>query len=132
MRIAFVNTATTPATIQIKTQEAVECCQLLMTTPASQPAQNPGRTQPAGAWQLAMPPGTIFGFVAEHAVEVLNPNSGSVITVYADSKEPWPQPPPLVSDVPDFATRYQNFLMVAGLPDSQHRPIALTIARALE
>jgi hypothetical protein len=131
MRVAFVNTSTKDAVVQIKTQDAVECCQLLASTPVSQPEQNPGLPKSAGAWQLAMPPGSVFGFVTELPVEIHNPNSGSVIAIYANTKDPWPQPPPLTApDVPDFAIRYQNFLMVAGATDPQPTPIVMTLAPA--
>ena len=116
-RVAFVNTSSdTPVTIYIKTQDAVECCQLLGTTPMTQPQQNPGVVHPAGEWTLVVPPGAMFGFVTEHPVNVTNLTSSAVIAIYAGGKDPWPQPPPALAmpTVPDFATRYKNFLMTAA------------------
>lgn len=133
LRVAFVNTSkNTPVTIHCKTEDAVECCELLGTTPATQPEQNPGTTFAAGDWDLVVPVGTMFGFVSEHPVSITNLNSSAVIVLYSDGKDPWPQPPPaLVSTtIPDFDTRYKNFLMTAGSPNPSPRPVVMTLTPA--
>lgn len=133
LRVAFVNTSTdTPVTIYIETLDTVECCELLATTVATEPEENPGTTHPPGGWTLVVPAGKIFGFVTENLVSISNPNSSAVITIYADGKNPWPLPPPLsplASRVSDFPTRYQNFLMTGGLSGTT-QPIVMTLAPA--
>lgn len=133
LRVAFVNTSSdTPVTIHCKTQDAVECCELLATTPATQPEQNPGTTFKPGDWDLAVPAGKMFGFVTEHPVSITNPNPSVVSILYADGKDPWPQPPPALASptLPDFDTRYKNFLMTAGAPNPSPRPVVMTLAPA--
>jgi hypothetical protein len=117
-------------TIHVETQDSVECCELLTTTPATGPEQNPGTRHPPGPWKLVVPPGTIFGFVTEHLVRITNPNPAVVSTVYADSKDPWPLPPPPspLASVHDFAIRYESFLMGGALPGPRPKPIVMTLA----
>jgi hypothetical protein len=133
LRVAFVNTSdNTPVTIHVETQDSVECCQLLTTTPAMAPEANPGKTYPPGGWDLVVPAGTIFGFVTEKSVKITNPNPATITTIYANGKDPWPLPPPLspLSSVPDFATRYKSFLMTGALPDPRQHPVVMTLAPA--
>lgn len=134
LRVAFLNTSSdTPVTVRITTQDAVECCELLATTPATQPEQNPGTTYAPGEWDLEVPPGTMFGFVTEHPVAITNPNPAVVSPIYADGKDPWPQPPPealVAFGLPDLDTRYKNFLMAGGLPDPAPKPIVMTLTPA--
>lgn len=133
LRVAFVNTSSdTPVTIHVWTQDAVECCELLATTPVTQPEQNPGTRYAPGEWDLVIPAGKMFGFVTEQPVKFTNPNSASVVPIHADGKDPWPQPPPSMAGpaIPDFATRYKNFLMTAGLPNPRPEPIVVTLAPA--
>lgn len=133
LRVAFVNTSSqTPVTIRVRTQDAVECCELLTTTPATQPEQNPGTKHLPGEWDIVVPAGTMFGFVTEKAVDITNPNPAAVATIYADGKDPWPQPPPLLASagLPDFDTRYKNFLMTAASPNPKPKPIVMTLAPA--
>jgi hypothetical protein len=125
-----VNTSSdTSVTVHCETTDSVECCELLTTTPATAPQQNPGTTHSAGGWDLVVPPGKIFGFVTEHTVKITNPNSAAVSTIYADGKDPWPQPPPVttLSSLPDFDSRYKNFLMTSALPNAKPRPIVMTL-----
>jgi len=131
LRVAFVNTSNdTPVTIKIETQDSVECCQLLTTTIATEPEENPGTTHPPGQWALDVPVGAIFGFVTEKPVNIMNPNQAAVTTIFANGKDPWPLPPPLspLATVPDFDTRYKSFLMTAGLPDHEQQPVVMTLA----
>jgi hypothetical protein len=133
LRVAFVNTSdNTPVTIHVETQDSVECCQLLTTTPATAPEANPGTTYPPGGWHLVVPAGTIFGFVTEKSVNITNPNPATITTIYANGKDPWPLPPPLspLSSVPDFETRYKSFLMTGALPDPRQHPVVMTLAPA--
>lgn len=133
LRVAFVNVSSDiSVTIHINTQDAVECCELLATTPATQPEQNPGRRYPPGTWELVVPAGKIFGFVTELPVSITNSNMSAVSTISVSGKDPWPQPPPALASpsMPDFATRYKNFLMTAGLPDSEPNPVVMTLTPA--
>jgi hypothetical protein len=133
LRIAFVNTSSdTPVIVRVNTQDTVECCELLTTTPATQPEQNPGTMHAPGEWDIVIPAGKMFGFVTEHPVDITNPNPVVVSTIYADGKDPWPQPPPAVGALaaPDFGTRYKNFLMAGGLPNPSPEPIVMTLAPA--
>jgi hypothetical protein len=133
LRVAFVNTSKdTSVTIAVETQDAVECCELLTTTPATGPEQNPGTRHEPGRWNVIVEPGKIHGFVTERPVNITNPNSAAVTTVYADSKNPWPQPPPVVAlaGVHDLDVRYSNFLMGGALPDPSPAPIVMTLAPA--
>ena len=132
LRVAFVNTSKdTPVTIQVETQDSVECCKLLTTTPATIAQQNPGTTHAPGWWELSVPPETIVGFVTEHPVNITNPNSAVIATVYADGKDPWPHPPPLaLAGVADFDIRYRNFLMASALPNPTPQPIVMTLSPA--
>jgi hypothetical protein len=133
LRIAFVNTSgEISVTIHVETQDAVECCELLTTTPATGPEQNPGTTHPAGGWDLIVSPGHIVGFVTEKPVKIVNPNPAAVTTIYAHGKNPWPLPPPLtpLASVADFSTRYESFLMGGAVPDSSPRSIVMTLGPA--
>lgn len=133
LRVAFVNTSKDiSVTVHCETLDSVECCELLATTPAMSPEQNPGMTYKPGKWDLVVPPGRIFGFVTEHLVKITNPNSAVVTTIYADGKDPWPHPPPpsTFASVADFDTRYNNFLMASALPNSRPKAIVMTLAPA--
>lgn len=133
LRVAFANTSSNiSVTIHIKTQDAVECYELLTTTPATQPEQNPGTVHAPGAWDLVVPPGKIFGFVTEYPVDIANPNSAVVSTIHADGKDPWPQPPPALvyPGLSDFDTRYKNFLMAGSLPNPAPKLIVMTLIPA--
>ena len=133
VRIAFVNTSKdTPVTICVETQDTIECCELLTTTPATEPEQNPGTRKTAGRWEVVVPAGKIIGFVTQDTVKIENPNSAAVTVVYANGKDPWPQPPPLLAapSVPDFDTRYNSFLMTGALPDPRPKPILMLLAPA--
>jgi hypothetical protein len=133
LRVAFVNTSEdTTVTLHLETEDAVECCELLTTTPPTAPEQNPGATHASGGWDLVIAPGTMVGFVTGSPVKISNPSSGAVTTVYANGKDPWPQPPPVskLSQVPDFPTRYQSFLMVGALPEPRPTPVVMTLAPA--
>ena len=133
LRVAFVNISSdTHVTIQVETQDTVECCEVLATTPVTQPQQNPGTLHAPGVWALAVPAGKMLGFVTEKPVNIINPNPAVVATIYADGKDPWPQPPPLLASsyLPEFSARYKNFLLTAGLPNSVPRPIVMTLTPA--
>ncbi len=135
LRVAFMNTsATTSVTVHVVTQDTIEVCELLTTTPATLPEQNPGATQEAGGFDLAIQPGTIIGFVTKKPVTITNPSSAAVSTFYADGKDPWPQPPPPPPpgfvNVSDFDTRYNNFLMGGALPSRKAKPVEMTLAPA--
>jgi hypothetical protein len=133
LRVAFVNTSkNTSVTIQIETQDSVECCELLTTTPSTSPEQNPGTTHPPGVWGLDVAPGTMFGFVTEHPVNIINSNPAAVATIYADGKDPWPHPPPptTLASVADFDTRYNSFLMTSALPNPKPKTIVMRLAPA--
>jgi hypothetical protein len=134
LRVAFVNCSKdTSVTVHIVTQDTVEASELLTTTPATLPEQNPGIAHPPGGWDLVVPPGAIIGFITKKPVQITNPNSAVVSTVYANGKDPWPQPPPpstLAATVSDFDTRYRYFLMGGGLPDHKVKPIVMTLVPA--
>ncbi|HET7500276.1 MAG TPA: hypothetical protein VFK02_04710 [Kofleriaceae bacterium] len=133
LRVAFVNTSEDTAfTLRIETIDTVECCELLTTTPATMPEQNPGVVHPPGVWDLVMLPGTIAGFVSEKPVTIDNPHSTAVTVIYADGKDPWPLPPPLspLSSAPDFETRYKSFLLGGAPPNPRRRSIVMTLAPA--
>jgi hypothetical protein len=131
LRIAFINTSkATHVTIQVVTQDAVECRELLTTTPATEPDQNPGMRWPAGPWTVDVPPGKIIGFVTQYPVKITNPNSAAVSIIYTNGKDPWPQPPPVLSfaSVPDLDIRYNSFLLTGALPEPTATPIVMTLA----
>lgn len=135
LRVAFVNNSKdTPVIVHVVTQDPVEACQLLTTTPASQPQQNPGATQTPGGFDLEVGPGGIIGFITNSQVEITNPNSATVTTIYANGKDPWPQPPPPpppgFTNVTDFPTRYNNFLMGGAIADASVTPVVMTLAAA--
>jgi len=134
LRVAFVNCSKdTSVTVHVATQDTVELTQLLTTTPAKLPEQNPGTVHPPGEWDVVVPPGTIFGFNTKKVVKIINPNSAVVSTIYANGKDPWPQPPPpstLAASVADFSTRYQYFLMGGGLPNPKAKPVVMTLVPA--
>jgi hypothetical protein len=133
LRVAFVNTSKeTSVTIHVETQDSVECCELLTTTPATGPEQNPGTRHKPGRWNVVVGPGKMHGFVTEHPVKITNPNSAAVHMVYADSKDPWPQPPPVaaLAGVHDVEVRYRSFLMGGALPDPSPKPIVMILAPA--
>jgi hypothetical protein len=132
LRVAFVNTSNdTHVTVDIETQDAVECCELLTSTSAVEP-EAPGPTYPPGRWNLLVPPGKIFGFVTERPVKIINQNPANLVVVYADGKDPWPQPPPKppLAATPDFGIRYQHFLAASALPNSTPKPIVMTLTPA--
>jgi hypothetical protein len=131
LRVAFVNHSTdTPVTVHIVTLDTVETCELGSTTPATLP-DGAGTKHAAGAFDLVVPAGKVYGFTTENPVNITNPSPSIVQTVYADGKNPWPQPPPpapaAFTGVTDFATRYGNFLMVGGIPSRKRRPIVMTL-----
>lgn len=135
LRVAFVNQSNdTPVTLHIVTQDTIESCELLATTSAILPEQSPGSTHEPGGFDLEVPPGAILGFVTKNPVQITNPSSSIVTTVYANGKDPWPEPPPppppSFASVSDFETRYKNFLMVGGLPEPEPRPVVMTLAPA--
>jgi hypothetical protein len=133
LRIAFVNTTTTTTVrIQVETQDAVECRELLTTTPATEPDQSPGVRWPAGPWAIDVPAGKIIGFVTQHPVQITNPNPAAVATIYTNGKDPWPQPPPILAfaSVPDLEVRYNSFLMTGAPPAPAPTPIVMTLAPA--
>lgn len=136
LRVAFVNTSeTTSVTVHIEAQDAVEFCELLPTAPATAPGVSQGmkRAPQPGGWPLVVAPGTIVGFVTNHPVKITNPNSAAVTTIYADGKDPWPEPPPpspLATKLGDFSTRYGNFLAAASVPNAKPKPIVMTLTPA--
>ena len=135
LRVAFMNTsATTTVTVHVVTQDTIEVCELLTTTQATLPEQNPGTTHQAGGFDLVIAPGTIIGFVSKKAVTITNPSSAAVATFYADGKDPWPQPPPPpppgFANVSDFDIRYNNFLMGGGVPSRKAKLVQMTLAPA--
>jgi hypothetical protein len=135
LRIAFVNMSkATTVTIQVETQDAVECRELLTTTPATEPDQHPGKGCPAGPWTVDVPPGKIIGFVTQYLVKITNPNSAAVTVIYTNGKDPWPQPPPVLpfESVPDLPIRYNSFLMTGARPEPTPTPIVMTLAPAHE
>jgi hypothetical protein len=133
LRVAFINnSATDSVRLHVVTQDKVEYCELLGTTPASTPEQDPGTLCGPGAFDVEVPAGRIFGFVTKAKVDITNPSSSILNVVYANDKDPWPQPPPAapvrLSDVSDFATRYDHFLLVAdGGPHRKHKPVVMTL-----
>jgi len=135
LRVAFVNhSKDTPVTLHIVTQDTIESCELLTTTSATIPEQSPGAVHEPGGFDLEVPPGCILGFVTKNTVQITNPSSSIVTAVYANGKDPWPEPPPPppppFASVSDFETRYKNFLMVGGLPDPEPRPVVMTLVPA--
>lgn len=134
LRVAFINNSTTDSVkLHVVTQDRVECSELLGTTPANTPEQDPGIACGPGAFDLEIPAGRIFGFVTRSKVDITNPSSSILSVVYANDKDPWPQPPPVapigLSNVTDFATRYDHFLLVAdGGPRRKHQPVVMTLA----
>jgi hypothetical protein len=133
LRVAFINnSATATVRLQVVTQDRVECCELLGSTPPATPEQDPGTTYGPGAFDLEVPAGRIFGFVTKAKVDITNPSSSILNVVYANDKDPWPQPPPVapvgLSNVTDFTTRYDHFLLVAdGGPHRKHHPVVMTL-----
>lgn len=133
LRIAFLNVSkATNVTVQVETLDTVECRELLTSTPATEPDQNPGKRWPAGTWAVEVPAGKIIGFVTQYPVKITNPNSAAVTIIYSIGKDPWPQPPPLLpfSSVPDLDVRYNSFLVTAGVPELTQTPIVMTLAPA--
>ena len=122
----------TAVTVQVETQDAIECCELRTTRLAAEREEPPGTTYAPGRWALVVPPGSVFGFVTEHPVKITNPSPGSLVTVYADGKDPWPQPPPAfeVRKAPGFDGLYKGFLMTSALPSADPRPIVMTLTPA--
>lgn len=132
LRVAFVNNSKdTSVTVHIVTQDTVETVELGTTTSATLPEKTPGVTHAAGAFDLVVPGGRIFGFTSANPVSITNPSPSIVQTIYADGKNPWPQPPPpapaIFAGVTDFATRYDNFLMVGGIPNHKPKPVVMTL-----
>ena len=134
LRVAFINnSATDNVKLHVVTQDRVEYCELLGSTPSSTPEQDPGATYGPGAFELEVPAGRIFGFVTRAKVDITNPSSSILNVVYANDKDPWPQPPPVapvgLSNVTDFTIRYDHFLLVAdGGPRRKHHPVVMTLA----
>jgi len=135
LRVAFVNQSKdTSVTIRVVTEDTVESCELLTTTPAALPEQASGVVQAPGGFDLEVPAGKILGFVSKQQVTITNPNSAIVTTVYANGKDPWPQPPPPppppFAGVSDFDTRYSNFMLGGGAPSSAPRPVVMVLCPA--
>jgi hypothetical protein len=135
LRVAFVNQSRdTSVTIRVVTQDTVESCELLATTPAALPEQASGTLRAPGGFDLEVPAGRILGFVTKSEVTITNPNSAIVTTVYANGKDPWPQPPPPppppFAAVADFDTRYSNFLLGGGAPSNAPRPVIMVLSPA--
>jgi len=135
LRVAFVNQSRdTSVTVHVVTEDTVESCELLTTTPATLPEQASGIVQGPGGFDLEVPAGKILGFVTKHQVAITNPNSAIVATVYASGKDPWPQPPPppppLLAGVSDYNTRYANFLLGGGAPSAAPTPVVMVICAA--
>ncbi len=130
LRVAFINISNdVSVTLEIKTADSVECCELLTTTPATE-AEGAGVIHPAGVWSLVVPPGRMFGFISEHPVQIANPNSAAIIAISAGGKDPWPLPPPRpqLLNVPDFLTRYKGFLLTGAPPNAIPERIVMTLA----
>jgi hypothetical protein len=132
LRVAFLNQSNdTSVTIRVVTQDTVESCELLASTPAALPEQSTGIVHDPGGFDLEVPAGRIFGFVTKCRVEITNPSSGIVATVYANGKDPWPEPPPppppLFAGVSDFDTRYSNFLLGGGAPAGAAQPVVMIL-----
>lgn len=135
LRVAFVNhSRDTPVTVHVVTQDTVESCELLASTPAELPEQSPGAKHEPGGFDLVVPPGGICGFVTKNLVTITNPSSSIVTAVYANGKDPWPDPPPPppppFASVSDFETRYKNFLMGGGVPSRSPKPVVMTLVPA--
>jgi hypothetical protein len=132
LRVAFANTSKTlSVTLQITTQDDVESCELLTTTPATLPEQSPGIKHAAGQFDLEVPAGRIIGFTSAYPIGINNPNSSIVVTVFASGKNPWPNPPPpaaLLVDVSDFATRFAHFLTVGGVSNEAASEVVMTLS----
>jgi len=131
LRVAFINISTdVSVTLEVKTADSVECCELLATTPATEP-EGPGVIRRPGVWSLVVPPGRMFGFVTEHPVQIANPNPAAVIAISAGGKDPWPLPPPRsqLSNLPDFVTRYKGFLLTGAPPSATPEQVVMTLAR---
>src|SRR4051812_25712718 len=135
LRVAFMNQSKdTSVTIRVVTEDTVESCELLATTPAALPEQASGIVQAPGGFDLVVPAGKILGFVTKRQVTITNPNSAIVATVYASGKDPWPQPPPppppQFAGVSDFGARYANFLLGGGAPSNAVKPVVMVLRPA--
>jgi hypothetical protein len=135
LRVAFVNhSAETSVTIHVVTQDTVESCELLATTPASLPEQPSGTLWAPGGFDLVVPAGHIVGFVSKANVSISNPMPTVVTTLVANGKDPWPQPPPPppppFAAVTDFSTRYSNFLMGGGVSSHAPQPVVMVFSPA--
>jgi hypothetical protein len=129
-RYQFINYLDTPVTVHVETQDRIELCQLVDSTPADAP-EEPQTQHGPGSFELTIPGGTIFGFFADQPAVVKDPKIANFVIRVANGKVPWPLPPPLqpslLQHVADFNKRYACFLESAGQeplrasPDDQPR-----------
>ena len=135
LRVDFVNYSKTESvTIDVVTEDVIAYRELLTTTAATTPDEVPGRNYGPGSFQLVVPAGRFFGFKTKHVVTIINPRPQLVSAIYANGKDPWPQPPPLappsLEQQGDFATRYTKFNTVSAEADPKPRPVAMTLTPA--
>ena len=112
-RYMFINATTSDVKISVFTQDGVDVCELVGSTPVDRPEQF-RETHAAKEFDLSIPPGLIYGFSSAHSASFKDPRIAGLDIRTANGTVPWPEPPPspsvLKPPVADFKARYRCFL----------------------
>ncbi|HSR95444.1 MAG TPA: hypothetical protein VLM79_00180 [Kofleriaceae bacterium] len=112
-RYMFINGTKSNVTIRVFTQDGVQVCELVDSTPVEAPEQFRDN-QPGGGFDLTIPSGLIYGFSSAHSASFKDPGIAGLDIRTTNGTVPWPEPPPSQNGLnprqPDFRARYRCFL----------------------